>query len=298
MPPTEASTSTPNPAQVPHSLLLQQRQLMVSTAAEFLGLSGDSFYRKKLVWKSRFAATFGLCLESAVDVWTIVAKKVLADGLRKVHFLWCLVYLKEYPTERSAAGRFKTSESNWRDKVHQMLRVFSEMDEIHFEDRFENWHCKAPSCYVDGIDVLIQEVCLFFKGLYNHKFKHTGYQYQVASAIATSKFVHISGSVPCGLFNDLAMVKRSLLPRLGVGEKVAADEGYVGVPGKIMTRLMGNTEAIIKHNCNLSILQSRHETMNGKLKDFGILFQMFRGNREEHYLVFQAVAQITQVKMR
>ncbi|KAI9347655.1 hypothetical protein BDR26DRAFT_916055 [Obelidium mucronatum] len=278
MPPAEASTSTPNPAQVPPSIWLQQRQLMVSAATEFLGLSGDSFYRKKLVWKSRFAATFGLCLESAVDVWTIIAKKVLADGLHKVHFLWCLVYLKEYPTERSAAGRFKTSESNWRDKVHRMLRVFSEMDEIHFEDRFENWHCKAPSCYVDGIDVLIQEV--------------------LASAIATSKFVHISGSVPCGLFNDLAMVKRSLLPRLGVGEKVAADEGYVGVPGKIMTRLKGNTEAIIKHNHNLSILQSRHETMNGKLKDFGVLFQMFRGNREEHYLVFQAVAQITQVKMR
>ncbi|KAJ3279352.1 hypothetical protein HDU79_000683 [Rhizoclosmatium sp. JEL0117] len=179
-----------------------------------------------------------------------------------------------------------------------MLLVFNRMNEIHFSDWFENWQCKKPSCYVDGIDILIEEVYPFFKGLYSHKFKHAAYRYQVASAIGVSKFVHISGSVPCGLYTDLKMVKKSLLPKLEIGEKVAADEGYVGVPGKIMTRLPGNSPSIIKHNRNLSIMQSRHEGMNGKLKDFGILFQMFRWRREEHYLIFTAVAQITQVKMR
>ncbi|ORY34126.1 hypothetical protein BCR33DRAFT_722968 [Rhizoclosmatium globosum] len=62
-------------------------------------------------------------------------------------------------------------------------------------------------------------------------------------------------------------IESSLLPKLEIGEKVAADEGYVGVPGKIMTRLPGNSPSIIKHNQNLSIMQSRHEGMNGKLKD-------------------------------
>ncbi|KAI9324481.1 hypothetical protein BDR26DRAFT_881241 [Obelidium mucronatum] len=172
----------------------KQLTLMVSRAAPLLNLSGDSFYRKKLVWKQRFVAKFGLSIQSAVDLWLIVAEPVLADKLTKVHFLWCLNFLKEYNTELSSSSTFKTSPTNWRDK-------------IHFEDRFEGWNSMVPSCYVDGIDVLIQETRPFNKGLFSHKFKHAGLRYQVASAIGVSKFVHVSGGT-------------NLLPKLRQGEKV------------------------------------------------------------------------------
>ncbi|KAI9328182.1 hypothetical protein BDR26DRAFT_864835 [Obelidium mucronatum] len=146
--------------------------------------------------KQRFVAKFGLSIQSAVDLWLIVAEPVLADKLTKVHFLW------------------------FRQTVWQMIRIFNGMNEIHFEDRFEGWNSMVPSCYVDGIDVLIQETRPFNKGLFSHKFKHAGLRYQVASAIGVSKFVHVSGGVPCGEWPDIKMVRTNLLPKLRQGEKV------------------------------------------------------------------------------
>ncbi|KAI9338240.1 hypothetical protein BDR26DRAFT_863263 [Obelidium mucronatum] len=198
----------------------EQLTLMVSRAAPLLNLSGDSFYHKKLVWKQRFVAKFGLSIESAVDLWLIVAEPVLADKLTKVHFLWCLNFFKEYNTELSSWSTFKTSPTNWRDKVWRMIHNFNGMNEIHFEDRFEGWNSMVPSCYVDGIDVLIQETRPFNKGLFSPKFKHAGLRYQVASAIGVSKFVHVSGGVPCGEWPDIKMVRTNLLPKLRQGEKV------------------------------------------------------------------------------
>ncbi|KAI9346841.1 hypothetical protein BDR26DRAFT_892762 [Obelidium mucronatum] len=197
---------------------------MVHRAEPLLSLSADSFLRKCQVWSQAFQAIFGLSVESSVDLWLIVGQAVLRDKLTKIHFLWCLNFFKEYTPERSAARRFKTSPSNWRDKIWRMISVFNQMDEIHFEDRFEGWPHLKPSCYVDGIDCLINEAGKFNKQLFSHKFNHAGLRYQVATAIGTSKIVHVSGGV-AGDWSDLAMVRHSLVPLLTKGEKVAADSG-------------------------------------------------------------------------
>ncbi|KAI9350194.1 hypothetical protein BDR26DRAFT_851996, partial [Obelidium mucronatum] len=176
-------------------------------AALLLNLSGDLFYHKKLVWKQWFVAKFGLSIESAVDLWLIV--------LTNVHFLCCLNFFKEYNAELSP--------TNWRDKVWRMICIFNSMNEIHFDDRFEGWNSMVPSCHVDGIDILIQETRPFNKGIFSH------------NAIGMSKFVYMSGGVPCGEWPDIKMVWTNLLPKLCKGEK------------------------------------SRHESMYGQLKDFQIL---------------------------
>ncbi|KAJ3392647.1 hypothetical protein HDU80_010834, partial [Chytriomyces hyalinus] len=57
---------------------------------------------------------------------------------------------------------------------------------IHFEDWFEQWSCTQPSCYVDGVNMMVSEARPLDKDLFSHKFKRAGYRYQVAVALGTS----------------------------------------------------------------------------------------------------------------
>ncbi|ORY37759.1 hypothetical protein BCR33DRAFT_833178 [Rhizoclosmatium globosum] len=275
-----------------------QLPLMVNRAAPLINLSSLLFQRNRRVWCATFKSVFGLSIESAVDLWILVAHDVLKAKLTKVHFLWCLNWLKEYNTDWSSASRFKTSPSNWRNKIWQMVRVFNKMDVIDWESRFDNWRNLRPSCYVDGTDCPINEVQPFDPSLFSHKFKHAGLCYQVAVAIATSKIVFVAGGVPCGQWSDLKMAQHSIVPHLKPGEKLAADGGYVdsSVFYNKVHRPLTQAERIQNHNLNL--MASRHEILNGRLKDFHILRRVFRGSMADHHLIFKAVAQITQVKLR
>ncbi|KAI8842733.1 hypothetical protein BJ741DRAFT_591720, partial [Chytriomyces cf. hyalinus JEL632] len=102
-------------------------------------------------------------------------------------------------------------------------------------------------------------------------FNHAGYRYQVATALGCSKIVWVDGGVPCGLWPDLKM---------------------------IMTKLKGHDADIRDHNHNLKQMGARHETVNACLKDFRILHGLYRLSRDDHYRIFKAVVQITQVKLR
>ena len=41
--------------------------------------------------------------------------------------------------------------------------------------------------------------------------------------------------------------------------------------------------------------RARHETINGKLKRWGVLCQMFRHNRKKHHFIFKACIALTQL---
>ncbi|KAJ3232665.1 hypothetical protein HDU77_000817, partial [Chytriomyces hyalinus] len=167
------------------------------------------------------------------------------------------------------------------------------MDEIHFDDCFENWDLEQPSCYVDGTDVLVTETRPQDAALFSHKFNHAGYCYQVATALGCSKIVWVDGGVPCGLWPDLKMVCHGILHEIGPNEKVAADQGYCG-DDHIMTKLQGCDADIRDHNHNLKQMGARHETVNAHLKDFRVLHGLHQLNRDDHSWIFKAVVQITQ----
>lgn len=136
------------------------------------------------------------------------------------------------------------------------------------------------------------------RSLFSHKTNHGGYRFQVATAFGTSTIVHISGGVPCGANPDLSMVRQALLPLLEPGERIAADEGYPG-EFQIIVKLPATCAANCRHNWRLKQMGARHETVNKRLKEFRILSSgMFRGNHDSLAEVFQAVAQIVQVKLR
>jgi len=77
------------------------------------------------------------------------------------------------------------------------------------------------------------------------------------------------------------------------GERVEADNGYVGRPDKIKCP---NNDCNPARNLGMqSAARSRHETFNGRLKNWGILERTYRHNIELHGTVFTACAVITQL---
>ncbi|KAI8842060.1 hypothetical protein BC829DRAFT_302608 [Chytridium lagenaria] len=142
----------------------------------------------------------------------MVRPQAVQSRLLRIHFFWTLYFLKTYPTNDVAASRFNVSATSWRTKVNSMLTIMSNINTIFWEDRWDDWDYRHPSAYVDGVDFLVQEDRPLNKGLYSHKFKHAGYRYQVATALGSSKIVHISGGVECGSWPDLKMVREALSP--------------------------------------------------------------------------------------
>jgi hypothetical protein len=44
-----------------------------------------------------------------------------------------------------------------------------------------------------------------------------------------------------------------------------------------------------------SVVRARHETVNGRIKNFKILKDIYRSNLDDHGIVFKACAVITQI---
>ncbi len=77
------------------------------------------------------------------------------------------------------------------------------------------------------------------------------------------------------------------------GERLEANNGYVGHPDKIKCP---NNNCNPARNLRMQLaVRSRHKTFNGCLKNWGILKRTYRHNIELHGTVLTACAVITQL---
>ncbi|KAJ3280198.1 hypothetical protein HDU76_009248 [Blyttiomyces sp. JEL0837] len=269
----------------------------VTDASPIINKPPQSYLRNRAVWERAFVGHFGLKLDSFLDVWIHVRDEFQRQGLKRLHLLWALLYLKVYPTEILAASHLRTSPTNYREKVHVAVDILAELHGINMEDRWVKWNLDKPSCYLDGLDVIIRERRPIDKGLYSHKFHHAGYRYQVATALGISAIVLVAGGLPCGSWSDMKMARQFVFPLLEEGEWIAADRGYRG-DRRIISYVSGTGAAVRRHNENIKNMKARHETVNKRLKDFNILVVPFRGDIGRHNIVFAAVAEVTNIKLR
>ena len=63
---------------------------------------------------------------------------------------------------------------------------------------------------------------------YSFKFKKSGLRYEICLCIKTGEIVWINGPYECGMWNDLQIFRNSLMSHLEPGERVEADDGYIG----------------------------------------------------------------------
>ena len=79
---------------------------------------------------------------------------------------------------------------------------------------------------------------------------------------------------------------------LCTNEKVIADRGY-----RDSSVCHPDTAVNEQHRHAMSVLRARHETINGQLKTWKILKNVFRHDITKHHIVFWTIVVIEQVKI-
>lgn len=138
---------------------------------------------------------------------------------------------------------------------------------------------------LDGVDFKIYEPSPFNKKWFSHKFKAAGIRYEIGISIKCGDIVWASGGLPCGEWPDEKMAK-DLYIFQSEGEITLADKGY-----KDQTYFKNPTNKTEKQ------ILARHETLNGRLKQFQILNNRFRHPLIKHPKVFHACVNVLQTSI-
>jgi hypothetical protein len=149
---------------------------------------------------------------------------------------------------------------------------------------------------IDGTDFQIPQKGIPKKGnsFASHKYAgKSALRYELGVNILAGNLVWIQGSYPAGKYTDIKIFNKVLRNSLEPGERVGADEGYRGHPDKI--KCPGNDVNPAENRAMQGRVRARHEMLNGRLKTWGILSQVFRHHITMHGNVFQACAVVTQL---
>ena len=96
-----------------------------------------------------------------------------------------------------------------------------------------------------------------------------------------------------GKYTDIAIFDNVLAHCLEPGERVEADNSYVGHTDKI--KCPNNDCNLVENLTMQGRGRSHHETLNGRLQAWGILSNSYRHDIMKHGTVFYACAVITQL---
>ena len=147
---------------------------------------------------------------------------------------------------------------------------------------------------MDGIDCRIQEPRKIpSTQWYSHKFGGPGLTYELGIAIHKQKLVWIRGPEPSGK-GDLQNFRapNGLKSKIPLGKKVVANSIYKD--GVCVIKNPQDTADVRRFKRRA---RARHETFNGRLKNFRVLAETFRHGHDKHKCVFEAVCVITQYEI-
>lgn len=125
---------------------------------------------------------------------------------------------------------------------------------------------------------------------YSHKHNGPGLRYEIGLALHSGKIVWAHGGVPCGLYSDLKLARDQFIHMMEPGEKSIADKGYNDDNFFINPRNNPRYPHIKR-------ILARHETVNGRLKQWKCLSTCFRHPLNKHPMCFHAVINIVSIMM-
>lgn len=166
---------------------------------------------------------------------------------------------------------------------------------IFWENRHKGDQLNDCLVSIDTLDCLVPYHGRKFK---THKWKFgSALRYEVAVSILPGDCVWISGPYEPGIWNDITIFRNGLKSLLGAGERVEADDGYVGESPECVKcpKSMGHHPACEEMQ---SIVRRRHETINKRFKQWNVLKACFRGEIADHGLYFRFCAIVTQLAIK
>jgi hypothetical protein len=162
--------------------------------------------------------------------------------------------------------------------------------QIKWENRLRKDKGRSCLTYHDGVDCRINSPKKknknkgnypFDECWYGHKFKKAGLRYGIATCIQTGEIVLVQGPFPAGAWPDQKIYTQHVVPKLRPGEKVEADRGYRHPTIRRPENFYCRSEKKAK-----GAAAGRHETINGRLKNFASLDDRFRHKRHDHKYYF------------
>jgi hypothetical protein len=170
---------------------------------------------------------------------------------------------------------------------------------IVFESRKDSGSLNDCLISVDGIDCRIPQQGPAIPGnpFSSFKFKgKCGLRYEIGVDILAGNIVWIEGPYAAGKYPDVEIFRRGLAQWLDEFERVEADEGYIG-EAPLKVKCPGCPSNPTDHQSLQKRVQGRHESVNGRFKNWEILKVMYRHDIMEHGNVFWAIAVITQISI-
>ncbi len=149
---------------------------------------------------------------------------------------------------------------------------------------------------MDGMNFRIPQKGAATKGnpFGSHKYAgKSALRYELGVDILMGNLVWIQGPHPAGAWPDIKIFTSCLAHFLKPYERVEADDGYRGHVDKV--KCPKNDVNPVKNLKMQGRIRVRHETLNGRLKNWGILSQVFRHDIRRHEDVFWVCAVITQL---
>jgi len=129
----------------------------------------------------------------------------------------------------------------------------------------------------------------------SHKYAgKSALRYELGMSILGGDLVWIQGPYPTGAYTNITIFNKVLRNFLELGERVEADKGYVGHADKTVCPTNAGNPPELKEMQGR--VRARHETLNGRLKNWGILSQVFRPHHITlHGTAFRTCAVVTQI---
>ena len=253
-----------------------------------------------------------------------------------MRFLWALLLLKSYDTENNMAGTCHCDEKTFRkwtswffilelsdrsgevvstkiqltDDIYNRLSLIlslfcfnylfiyflSSSNKIIWENRYVDDIGNDCLASVDGTDFALawgasdkRLSCYKFYG-------KPGLRYEVALCLCTGDIVWTSGPHTPGTVNDLQIFRFGLKYQLGYGERIEADDGYIGECSTYCKCPNGPDHLKDRELMN-RLHRSRHETVNQRFKMFGCMKKYFRHDVKKHGQCFECVVLLTQLSI-
>ena len=149
---------------------------------------------------------------------------------------------------------------------------------------------------VDSVDFKIREPSYTvgtpeYRIWYSHKFNGPGLRYEIGVCIQNANIVWIAGPFPAGDYPDVEIFQMGMMNYLDEGETVEADSGYTGdIPVRTPDDFGGN----IEWRRMKGKARARHETINGAIKQYAIMNDVYRHSIHKHNSLLKAVCALVQ----
>ena len=251
-------------------------------------------YNKDKNIKDRtFRAFYGRSADDVQEIWEAFYPHIVKPELK--HLFWTLMYLKLYLPIDVMVVMLHTCNTTFDRQVWKWVYGIASrrFDFIKWEKRNRNLPNHRIWCRVtiDGTDFRIGEPVPFNKKWKSPKAKGASVKYEVAVSIYSGDIVWIYGP-HVGSKHDLTIFREELLKLLDKDEMVETDAGYRGEAEFIRNKHDFENDQEDKEK---SELRARQETVNRRFKQWGILQERFRNDKQKHQMAFYAIATLTQM---